>query len=253
MSMSFGGGGTRQVTNQVNVPGPTAQESQLQQLNLTQAQQQAQMLQDAYARQKALENLQMQQYGGVGQGAAQNLQGYMNGNIINPQAMQAIQQMFEPLRTQGMADLQRAAQQAADRRGMTISDTPIGQPYLDQIRRFQNDLLGQQAQAYLNQGNTQFNQANTAAQFTQGLAQQAQQNRLALGTAQPGSYGLQNAMTGARVASAGNTQGLQNVQNPNFGVGLNQAGDFMKSIPDIYGGLYGNPNSLTNIVKSWWS
>lgn len=60
-----------------------------------------------------------------------------------------VREAYEPATQQALEDLRMAAQSEADRRGMDIADTPIGQSYLRQVSRLRSGIAGQEAQSVL--------------------------------------------------------------------------------------------------------
>ena len=118
-----------------NVAGPSPQELLLQQQNMQAAQAQSKALQDAIAQQQQYESSPgYQAMQGIGGQAATGLQGLMaNGMMPSGQQQAALQQYFQSIMAPQQAQMQQVAQQEAARRGMTISDSPIGGDYLRQL------------------------------------------------------------------------------------------------------------------------
>ena len=232
MSVQFGGGSRTkpQTTTQTRQVAPmNPMEGLLQQMNAQAAQQQAQELQRAMGAQQAYEQspgfMQAQQ---LGQQAGGQLQQDMSGGqLLAPAQQQALQQYFQSMMNPQMEQMRAMAGQEAARRGMTISDSPIGGDFLRQLANYQAQMGGQQAgQALQLQQNNRGMQQNLMG-FGQQLQQNAAQNRLALAQAQPGSYQFGNQLAQQRLASAPMTQtttGGQTSRQPTYGLGL---GDVM--------------------------
>lgn len=227
MSVQFGGSTKSKPTTVTrNVAPASAQEVMLQQMNMQAAQSQAQELQRAIAAQQQYEQSggfrQAQQLGQQAGGLLQ--QDMQGGQLINPAQQQALQQYFQSIMAPAQQQMQQTASQEAARRGMTISDSPIGGDYLRQLANYQAQMGGQQAgQALQLQQNNRGMQQNLMG-LGQQLQQNAQQNRLALTQAQPGSYGLGNQLAQQRIASAPVTQsGGATTQSPQFGFSLGDA------------------------------
>ncbi len=228
MSVQFGGGTKTkpQTTTQTrNVAPMSAQESLLNTINQAVAQQQAQELQRAMQAQQQYEASPLfgQLQGLQGQ-AATNLQGVMSGQqLINPAQQQALQQYYQSIMAPQLAQMQQTASQEAARRGMTISDSPIGGDYLRQLANYNAQMGGQQAGSALQLGQQNQNLYQNVLNFGQQLQQNAAQNRLALSQAQPGSYSFGNQLAQQRIQSAPvttTTTGGATSRAPSFGFGL---------------------------------
>lgn len=241
----FGGGSTRrqrQTTTQTGAPGPGAMELQVQQQNAAMAQAQQEALQRAIAQQQAWEQSpQFAQLMGLGTTAAGNLQAQMQGGpLLTPAQQAALEQMYAPIRQQGLGDITRMATEAAARRGLSPSDSPIGNQMLRQTSDLASQLAGQQAGSALN-----LNQQNTAlyqnlAGFQQALQQAAQQNRMALAQAQPGGYNFGAQLAQQRIQGTPRTQtttGGGMSQGPTFGGVLGGLGQVAGGLGGLLGGL----------------
>ncbi len=250
MSVSFGGSQKTKPQTQTmtrNVAAPSQEEALLQVINHRVAQQQAEQLQRAMMQQQQFEQSPL--YGQLGalQGqAATGLQGIIGGQLITPQQQAAQQQYFQSIMAPALAQMQQTAGQEAARRGMTISDSPIGGEYLRQLANYQAQMGGQQAgQALQLQGQNQ-NMFQNVLNFGNQLRQSADQNRLALAQAQPGSYGFGQQLAQQRTAQAPVTQrtsGGMTTKAPTYNVGAGEAGNFLfgqgRNTATGLGGLFG--------------
>lgn len=247
-----GGGKQRQTSTTTTQVAPlTAQQQALYNQNLALAQLQGQGLQDAIARQQAYEASPLFSQQQQLQALAQNqLQARLGGQLLTPQEQQMLDQLYSSQRTRGLEDLTTYAAQEAQRRGLAVSDSPIGNAALQARQRFSNDLASAQAGTGLQLG--QANQAFWTGIQDRGntLHQQAQANRLALTTAQPTGFGLQNYIDQFRAASAPRTTVTtgNTTSSPQFGLGLGSIG---QGIQGIGGGLlaydrYQNPQKYQN-------
>src|SRR3990167_9706212 len=184
MSVQFGGGSkTKPQTTTMtrNVAPMGQQEAALQLINQQVAQQQAQQLQRAMQAQQQYEASPLfgQLQGLQGQ-AATGLQGIMGGQqLINPVQQQALQQYYQSIMAPQQAQMQQTASQEAARRGMTISDSPIGGDYLRQLANYQAQMGGQQAGSALQLSGQNQNLYKGVLAFGQQIQQNATQNRLA--------------------------------------------------------------------------
>lgn len=125
------------------------------------------------------------------------------GNIsIDPEVRANVSRAFQSQRDLGNQELYRGAIEAAGARGLNLSDTPIGDPYLRNRALFESQLRGNEAASLLGLSEGRFNtneqtrrfqseqgrMRDTQRQnfmsgllnFQQALQQQAFQNRLAL-------------------------------------------------------------------------
>jgi hypothetical protein len=225
----WGGGGKQKQTSTTTsqVAPLTPQQQALYTQNLQLAQLQGQGLQDAMGRQQTWEASPLWSQQQLLQKMAQDqMQARLGGQANTPQEAAMLEAYYAPQRARGLEDLRNEADRAAAMRGMTRADSPIGNGYLQSVQRFGSDLAGAQAGSGL-----QLGQANQ--QFWQGLMdrgnslqQQAQQNRLALSTAQPPGFGLQNYIDNFRAASAPKTTTTTGSggTSPQFGLGLGSIG-----------------------------
>ncbi len=248
MSVSFGGSTKTKPTTQTitrNVAAPSQQEALLQAINQRVAQQQAEQLQRAMQAQHQFEQsgLYGQLQGLQGQ-AATGLQGIMGGQLLTPQQQAAQQQYFQSIMAPALQQMQQTASQEAARRGMTISDSPIGGDYLRQLANYQAQMGGQQAgQALQLQGQNQ-NMFQNVLNFGNQLRQSADQNRLALAQAQPGSYNFGQQLAQNRIQSAPVIQtmsGGATTKAPTWSLG---AGDILGGAQkglQLWGGTGANP------------
>ena len=134
---------------------------------------------------------------------------------VSPEVRDLVTKQYQAQRDLGNQDIKRAATEAAGSRGMALSDTPIGDPYLRAVALLNSQLGGQEAQSVLGLGadyqkfretslENRFGLLDTAqkaaraqsflerqsaqnfdmnvADFQQRLSQQAFQNRLQLST-----------------------------------------------------------------------
>jgi hypothetical protein len=223
-----GGGKQRQTSTTTTQVAPlTAAQQAMYDQNIRLAQMQGQGMQDAFARQQAWEAsplfAQQQQLATL---ANQQIGARLGGQMLTPQEQQMLSQLYESQRTRGLEDIKTYAAQEAARRGMTVSDSPIGAPTLQSLQRFGNDLASAQAGTGLQLG--QANQAfwQQIAGRANDLQQQAQQNRLALSSTPPTGFGLQNYIDQFRASTAPRTTvttGLGST-SPQFGLGLGSIG-----------------------------
>ena len=206
MSVQFGGGTKTKPTTTTqtrNVAPMSAEELALQTLNTQVAQQQAQQLQRAMQAQQQFEaSPLMGQLQGLQGQAATGLQGIMGGQLVNPAQQQALQQYYQSIMAPQLAQMQQTAQQEAARRGMTISDSPIGGDYLRQLANYQAQMGGQQAGSALQLSQQNQGLYQGVLNFGNALRQQADNNRLALAQAQPGSYSFGQNLAQQRIQSA---------------------------------------------------
>lgn len=109
--------------------------------------------------------------------ALANIQSVLTGQAMSPGLEGLINSAFTPAENEGQRRLRQAAEEAAAGRGMSLTDTPIGQPYLEESRRFLEQMGGQRAQmgAQLREQDAAFSQ-NVRA-FQEGLKQQALSNQ----------------------------------------------------------------------------
>ena len=229
-----------------NVAPMGAEESLLQSVNTRAAQQQAQYLQQAMQAQQAYEQSPFySQLMGLGQQAGQGLQGMMGGQqLIMPGQQQALQTYFQSLMNPAMEQMQRTAGQEAARRGMTISDSPIGGDYLRNLASYQAQMGGQQAKSALDLSGQNQQMYQNILGLTQNLGQNAAQNRFQLASARPGSYDLGSQLAQSRIASAPITQTTRGPGAPfgqqfgQYASGLNNALGAAQGGLNLYAGTY---------------
>jgi len=164
--------------------------------------------------------------------------------LINPAQQQALQQYYQSMMAPALQQMQQTASQEAARRSMTISDSPIGGDYLRQLANYQAQMGGQQAGSALQMSGQNQNLYRGLLDFGQGLQQNAQQNRLALANAQPGSYNFGQQLAQNRIASAPTTQttsggGMR--QSPTWTLGAGNALGAAQQGMNLYYGTGTNP------------
>ena len=217
----------------------------LQQLNLQVGQQQVEQLQRAMQQQQQFESSPlMGQLQGLQGKAATGLEGIMGGQLVNPAQQQALQQYYQSIMAPQLAQMQQTAGSEAARRGMTISDSPIGGDYLRQLANYQAQMGGQQAGSALQLSQQNRGMYQDVLNFGNQLRGQADQNRLQLASAQPGSYGLGNQLAQQRISSAPVTQttrGGATTQSPQFGLNLGQAIQGAQGAANLWYGQGQNP------------
>jgi hypothetical protein len=249
MSVQMGGSTKSKpvtTTQTRNVMPMSAGEAMLSQLNEKVAQQQAAELQRAMQMQQQYEQSQgFQQAQQLGTQAGGLLQQDMaGGSLISPAQQQALQQYFQSIMAPHQQQMQQTAQQEAARRGMTVADSPIGSPYLQQLANYNAQMGGQQAgQALQLQQNNRGMQQNLMG-LGQQLQQNAQQNRLALAQAQPGSYNFGNQLAQQRIASSPITStqsGGATSKSPTYSFGLGDALKAGQTGLNMYYGGGANP------------
>ena len=246
MGVQFGGGSkTKPQTTTMtrNVAPQSANESMLEMLNTRIAQSQGDQLQRAMGAQQQYESSPLfgQLQGLQGQ-AATGLQGIMGGQqLINPAQQQALQQYYQSIMNPAMEQMQRAGSQEAARRGMTLSDSPVGNEFARQMAAYQAQMGGQQAGSALQLSGQNQNMYQNVLNFGQQMKQNADQNRLALSTARPGSYDLGNSMAQNRIGAAGTTQttsGGGTSQSPQWQLGLGNALGAAQQGLNLWSGTY---------------
>lgn len=248
-----GQGRTQQTQTQTrNVAPPSTEELALQGLNTQGASQQMQQLQRAMQQQQAYESSPgYQQMIGLGTQAGQGLQGLMtNGMMPSGQQQSALQQYFQSIMAPQQAQMQQTFQNEAQRRGMTIADSPIGGDYARQLANYNAQMGGQQAGQGIQLGQNLANQYQNTMNFGQQLQQNAANNRLQLAQAQPGSYGFGQNLAQQRIAQAPiTTTGTGMTQQP-FGQTFGQvAGGF----GSMAGGINAGVNAYTGGGRSPYS
>ena len=263
MGVQFGGGSkTKPQTTTMtrNIAAPGASENLISQLNAQVAQQQAAELQRAMQMQQQYESSPlMGQLRGLQGQAATGLQGIMGGQqLINPAQQQALQQYYQSIMQPQMDQMRQVAGQEAARRGMTISDSPIGGDFLRQMANYQSQMGGQQAGSALQMSGQNQNLYKGMLDFGQQLQQNASNNRLQLAQARPGSYDLGAQMAQQRIASAPMTQttsGGGTSRSPTWSLGAGDVLGAAKQGMELYHGGGSNPitgRSYTPGIKSWF-
>ena len=242
MSVQFGGSTKSKPTTTTqtrNVAPASAGEVMLQQLNERTAQAQSQELQRAMqAQQQYEQSAGFQQAQQLGQQAGGLLQQDMQGGqLLAPAQQAALQQYFQSIMAPQQQQMQQTFANEAQRRGMTIADSPVGGEYARQLANYMSQMGGQQAgQALQLQQNNRGMYQNQMG-LGQQLQQNATQNRLALAQAQPGSYGFGNQLAQQRIASAPTTS----VQSGGATTRAPQYGFSAKTGMDLYTGGGQNP------------
>ena len=258
MGVQFGGGSKSKPQTQTmtrNVAPQSQQEKMLELLNTQLAQQQGSQLQQAMQAQQQYESSPLfgQLQGLQGQ-AATGLQGIIGGQqLINPAQQQALSQYYESIMAPQRQQMQQTASQEAARRGMTISDSPIGNAYLQQLANYGAQMGGQQAGSALQLSRQNQDMYQNVLNFGQQLKQNANQNRLALSQARPGSYDLGNQMAQNRIGSAGMTQatsGGGTSQSPTWKLGLGDVASGLNQANQAYQGTY---RGSTPGIRDLWS
>ena len=137
--------------------------------------------------------------------ALRNIQSVLTGQAMSPGVEGLVNSAFAPAENEGQIRLRQAAEEAAAARGMHVTDTPIGQPYLDETRRFLEQMGGQRAQAAIGIRNQDATFAEQVRQFQEGLKQQALTNQTdvlrTLGTPEQAAGVLSTLGLGARNAA----------------------------------------------------
>ena len=227
MSFQFGGGSSSssgKSTQTVLLPPSVPGQDELTALNVQLAKEQLAQLQAASSEANALK-------GTPGYAAQQQLQELAVKNLIarltgqapvlSPEEQARLDEIYGTAQSQGSADLRRSAEDAAAMRGMSISDSPIGNEYLKQQRLLTQSLNAQKSASALDLGNAQQNFNASINQFQQQLQQQALMNRLAIAGATPASYGLQAQLFGQQLGAAGRMgTGRQSGTQSTWGAGL---------------------------------
>lgn len=207
MSSLFGGG-KQKTTTTIQLPGPSAAEQELSQLNLQLAKRQIASLESAEAGEAAFAASPL----GLAQRrleekATENLLARLEGRapVLSPEAQARIGTVFGEAERRGQADLLRFGEEIAGARGLSISDSPIGNELLRQRADLSRGLGAARAQSELDVGQTEALFSQSIADFQNRLRQQAFLNRLALAGAQPASFALQQNLFGQRMAAAPRT------------------------------------------------
>ena len=172
--------------------------------------------------------------------ANDNLLARINGTspILSPQESALLDQMFNAERMRGMEDIETAARNAAGARGMSISDSPIGNDYLSNVRKFQEDMGSRRAQTGLQMRGQNDALNSDLAKFQSTLAQQAFQNRLNLASGGPNlATGMWQGLSNQRLGSIAHE--TQNYSNRTTGSNWNVAGGITGGYCVIAAALYG--------------
>lgn len=244
MSVTFGGGSKQRTTQTRNVAPMSAQESLLQSRNQMAAMAQAQELQRAIQAQQQFEQSPgYTQMMGLGPQAAQMLQQEMSGQapLISAPQQQALQQYFQSIMAPQLQQMQQTAAQEAGRRGMTISDSPIGNAYLQNLANYNAQMGGQQAGSALQLQGANRNMYQNTLNFGNQLQQSAAQNRLALAQAQPGSYNFGQQLAQNRIQSAPVTTTTTGTRAPAYSFGANDILGAAQTGLNLYAGTGQNP------------
>ena len=227
MSVSFGGGTKTKPTTQTmtrNVAPPSQQEALLQMVNQRVAQQQAEQLQRAMQQQQQFEASPFYNQLGALQGqAAGGLQGIMGGQLLLPAQQAALAQLYQSQMDPYREQMTREFSNMAARRGQTLNDSPVGGEFARALASYGAQMGGQQAQSALQLSQQNRGMFQDVLNFGNQLRQQADQNRLQLAQAQPGSYGFGQQLAQNRIAQAPITQqtrGGGTTQRPQFGLNL---------------------------------
>lgn len=252
MGSGSGGGGSTTSTTVVNVPGKTAQEEELDAINLEIAKQQKDqlfmsrvyndpesslaalddptkeaslglqglskfdtpVLREQLARKKESDTLGRDYESLV----TRQLKARMSGEaFLTPQEQAQLDKMYDTATTRGNEELTRYAQEVAGQRGMRVSDSPIGNEIVREKGRLTQGLEAAKASSSLDlvQGQKTFEES--IRQFQAGLAQQAFQNRLSLASAAPLSFNLAGALAQQRFA--GISQSTTSKTSNSLGIG----------------------------------
>ena len=91
---------------------------------------------------------------------------------ISPEIRELVAREFNAQRDLGNQDIKRAALEAAGGRGMALSDTPIGDPYLRAVALLNSQLGGQEAQSVLGLGQNYNQFRENSLQGRQGILNQ---------------------------------------------------------------------------------
>ena len=157
------------------------------------------------------------------------------GNTIPPDVENLIGTIFNTRQDEVQRQINQAASGAAGARGMNITDTPIGEPYLRTTANAAQNLRGQQAQALLGARSEELSRAGGYMTYLDQLKNLLNfQNPLSLFGAASGFgsnlYG--SRMSGTRVV--GQTSTSQGWGQP-VGQMLGGVGGFMGGIPGVAG------------------
>lgn len=122
-----------------------------------------------------------------------------------PELTQGQQELLDTLfassEAEGIEDITRFAEELAAARGLSVSDSPIGNEALRTFERFRRGLSSAKAGASLDLANAEQIFNENVRQFQSGLEQQAFQNRIALAGAPAPGTSLLSTLTNARLAN----------------------------------------------------
>lgn len=192
-----GGGGEQKSTTVLQTPPPTADELALQQINLQLAERQVRQFDE-------LENfVKSQQDDPINQEIRDLQLARLRGEAIplSPEQTAQLDTLFEDRRQQGFEDISRFARESAAARGLRQSDSPIVNSGLDQLSKFQRGLQSARAGAELDFGNRNALFQQQAAEFQNGLQQQAFLNRQSLANPNPIGIPLAATLAGLRTGN----------------------------------------------------
>lgn len=211
----------------INMPAPSAEETELKKLNLELAKRQIAAMDKAAATEAAQGDQPTSQLRGqVEQKALENIYARLTGTspVLNPEEQARLDTIYNTAKTQGEQALTQYADQMAGMRGMRVTDTPIGGEVLRQRGNLELGLQGQKAASSLDlsQAGADFNAR--MAEYTGNLRQQAFMNQLSLAGTTPASFGLQNQLFGERLQAAPRSfTGLTGMSGWNTGFDLSKA------------------------------
>src|SRR3990167_5562409 len=134
--------------------------------------------------------------------AMQNIQSVLSGQAASPSLQGLVDAAFGPVENEGQRRLRQTAEEAAAARGFSLTDAPIGQPFLEENRRFLEQIGGQRAQAMMGLREQDVAFSQRVREFQEGLKQQALSNRMDvvrnLGTPEQAAQLLGNLGLGAQ-------------------------------------------------------
>ena len=194
MSINFGGSSATKrergtTSQQVTLPGPTAEQQELNKLQLELAQLQKGEIEGAAKDRAAFEASPLAEtQRQIEEKASANVLARLTGQapVLSPEQEAYLQTIFGTALKRGEADLMRFGENAAASRGMNVTDSPIGGDLLRQRREFGEGLESSRAKSALDLGSAGAEFSSNLAGFREQLRQQAFQNRLALGGLTPG-------------------------------------------------------------------
>lgn len=186
--------------------------------------------------------------------AVKNLQAILDGQRASPALEGLVSSTFDPIEAESQRRLRQTAEEAAAARGFRLTDTPIGQPFLEESRRLTENLAGQRSSALmgLRQGDAQL--AGNVRSFQEQIRQQQQQGQFGLaremaspdysnlagtigGLHQSGQQQAVNqfqaqvqAMLGQQNANLQRTLGIGGLDVQRAGVGLQQQGQSFQQL-----------------------